>query len=178
MTVRWRRIRALTQRLLKELNIAVPPVPIDRIAAAKGLTILYHKDSDDSISGFLFLGQGQPTIGVNSNHSETRRRFTIAHELGHFLLHRVDHQDAHVDRGFQVKLRDDLSAQGTDVEEREANSFAAEILMPADFLERDLRREQVIDFLDDTFIKDLAARYGVSTQAMTFRLANLRYVTL
>jgi len=178
MTVRWRRIKALAQRLLRDLNITTLPVPIETIASAKGLTIRYNDDRDSDISGFLLLGMGEPTIGVNTHHPLTRQRFTIAHELGHFLLHRVDNKDAHVDYGFQVKLRDDLSAQGTDVEEREANSFAAEILMPADFLERDLRREQVIDFLDEGFINNLARDYGVSSQAMTFRLANLRYVTL
>jgi len=178
MTVRWKRIRTLAQRLLREENIIKPVVPIERIVLAKGLAIRHNTDQNSNISGFLLLGMEQPIIGVNKYHSETRQRFTIAHELGHFLLHRSDTENIHVDYGFQVKLRDDLSSQGTDLEERESNYFAAEILMPADFLERDLRNKKNIYFEDDTFITDLAEQYKVSQQAMVFRLANLRYITL
>lgn len=179
MTIRWKRIRTLAQRLLQEENITSWPVPVERLVAAKGLVIRRNFDDQNSnISGFLLLGIGQPTIGVNAHHADTRQRFTIAHELGHFLLHKVDANNIHVDYGFQVKLRDDLSSQGTDIEEREANYFAAEILMPADFLERDLRDKQSIDLEDDAFTSKLASDYGVSHQAMIFRLANLRYITL
>ena len=182
MAVRWKHIRALSRSLLNELQITGPKVDIYQIVQEKGLSVRhnYDNDNDRSISGFLLMGLTQPIIGVNGNHSETRQRFTIAHELGHFLLHRYDAENLHVDYTFRVKLRDDLSSQGTDIEEREANYFAAELLMPVDFLERDLRNIQTIDFVseDDEFIKELADNYGVSRQAMIFRLANLRYITL
>ena len=180
MAVRWKRIRGLARSILNEFRITSPKVDIEHIVKEKGLSLRYNSDGDSNISGFLLMGLAQPVIGVNKKHPITRQRFTIAHEFGHYLLHRYDAENLHVDYEFRVKLRDDLSAQGTDVEEREANYFAAELLMPIDFLEKDLRNNQTIDFenQEDTFIEELAQKYGVSSQAMMFRLANLRYITI
>jgi Zn-dependent peptidase ImmA (M78 family) len=60
----------------------------------------------------------------------------------------------------------------TDISEVEANQFAAELLMPLKFLLRDLP-EIRIDFESDEKIASLAKRYGVSAQAMAYRIANL-----
>jgi Zn-dependent peptidase ImmA (M78 family) len=80
----------------------------------------------------------------------------------------------HIDRDsvFHVRRRDSESAKGTDPDEREANAFAAELLMPESFLRTDLEN---VGALDDSAISHLASRYGVSSQALTFRLANLGY---
>src|SRR3954470_4270018 len=72
--------------------------------------------------------QGRYIIGINSSHPETRKRFTIAHEMGHLVLHQLD--QVHVDKQFLVKLRDDISSQAIDPHEIEANAFAAALLMP------------------------------------------------
>ncbi|USK87293.1 ImmA/IrrE family metallo-endopeptidase [Peribacillus asahii] len=53
-------------------------------------------------------------ISVNKNHSRQRQRFTIAHELGHFLLHKGT--AIHVDRNFRVNFRNGASSQATDLE--------------------------------------------------------------
>ncbi len=57
--------------------------------------------------------------------------------------------------------------------EREANLFAMELLMPYDFIMRDLREMGQIDVENDPRIKDLARRYKVTEQLMTMRLAQL-----
>jgi Zn-dependent peptidase ImmA (M78 family) len=75
-----------------------------------------------------------------------------------------------------VRLRDDVSSQGTDDYEREANLFAASLLMPRRFLEQDLQAEQWVNLLDDDLLSDLARKYGVSTQALVNRLKNLVYI--
>ncbi|MGB9235802.1 MAG: ImmA/IrrE family metallo-endopeptidase [Terriglobales bacterium] len=82
----------------------------------------------------------------------------------------------HIDHSFRVRLRDDVSSQGTDDDEREANLFAATLLMPKEFLEADLESEEDIDLLDDDFLHGLARRYGVSAQALVNRLKNLGYI--
>jgi Zn-dependent peptidase ImmA (M78 family) len=82
----------------------------------------------------------------------------------------------HIDREFRVRLRDDVSSQGTDDAEREANLFAASLLMPKQFLAKDLGEAEYIDILDDAFLRGLARRYGVSTQALVNRLKNLGYI--
>jgi hypothetical protein len=113
-------------------------------------------------------------IGVNTHHAPARQNFTTFHELGHLLLH--DQEKLHIDNGFRVRLRDDVSSQGTDDAEREANLFAASLLMPRRFLEEDLESEEYVDLLDDDFLSDLARKYGVSSQALVNRLKNLGYI--
>jgi Zn-dependent peptidase ImmA (M78 family) len=173
--VRRKHIRMLVQRLLAEHHIHSTPVDVTGVANALDVEV-QESPAEDDLSGFLYRDRkrNSAVIGVNADHPPNRRNFTAAHELGHFLLHNFD--DLHVDRDFKVWLRSDASSKGTDIEEREANLFAAELLMPAHFLERDIAEIGAIDLLDETIIHGLADKYGVSTQAMTFRLAYLGYV--
>jgi Zn-dependent peptidase ImmA (M78 family) len=118
-------------------------------------------------------GRGHAVIGVNIAQHLNRQRFTIAHELGHLLLHSGD--AVHVDA---IKHRDDVSKKGTEIEEVESNLFAAELLMPAQFLKQDLDRLRTITLLDEEKVAKLARVYGVSSQAMAVRLAHLGYFHL
>ena len=140
------------------------------------------EEADDDLSGFLLQDGGNAIIGVNANHHDNRQRFTIAHEIGHFVLHAREklHVDRR-DRALQLKHRDELSSAGIIVEEKEANLFAAELLMPARFLEKDVAELEPTDLLDEgssSALSQLAERYGVSQQALTFRLANLGYIEI
>src|ERR1700676_3850839 len=68
-----------------------------------------------------------------------------------------DHEQLHVDRAFPtVRLRNDVSSQGVDDAEKEANLFAAEILMPERFLQHDLAGRSSLDLYDEDFIPQLA----------------------
>jgi Zn-dependent peptidase ImmA (M78 family) len=180
-------IRALVQDLLTSHSIPSPPVPVEEIARALGADI-QRRPAEDDLSGFLLRDnkEQRAVIGVNSKHPQNRQRFTIAHELGHFLLHETEkmHVDRE-DRGFQVKLRSKGATSELNVEEREANLFAAELLMPAVLLEKDLFLENDVanigdgfDLLNEKVLLPLARRYRVSSQALTFRLAYLGYIQL
>jgi Zn-dependent peptidase ImmA (M78 family) len=173
--VRRKHIRALAEKLLKEHRIRSAPVPVAEIAKTLGVDVRLEPGEDD-LSGFLYRDRqrNRAIIGVNADHHPNRQNFTAAHELGHFLLHEFD--DVHVDRQFKVWLRSETSSQGTDDEEKEANLFAAEFLMPARFLEKDVETIGEFDLLDEKVIQRLAEDYGVSAQAMTFRLTYLGYV--
>ena len=178
MAVRRKHILRLTEDLLDKHGVSRPPVPVDQIARKLGAEIR-REPTEAGLSGFLLRDTERVIIGVNSNHPSTRSRFTIAHELGHFLLH--EGERVHVDRTgqmFRVKLRGEMASQGTDLEEREANLFAAELLMPEKFIAHDLEKIEELDLEDDALMKRLAKSYGVSVQALTFRLAYLRYVSL
>ena len=148
---------------------------------------LEHPDGDQRDRNFFRVFQNpfltdavstlctaQAVIGVNTHHHPVRQNFTISHELGHFLLH--DQEQLHVDHEFRVRLRSEVSGQGTDEAEREANFFAASLLMPKDFLEADLATEDYVDLLDDEFLRSLSRKYNVSTQALVNRLKNLGYI--
>jgi Zn-dependent peptidase ImmA (M78 family) len=175
--VRRKHIRSLVDNLLAQHRVRSVPVPVTKIAQALGVTV-QKKRADNELSGFLYRDRKRnlAIIGVNADHHEHRQIFTTAHELGHFLLH--DFDDLHVDRQLKVWLRSELSSQGIDDEEKEANLFAAELLMPVRFLGEDVDKIGAIDLEDEDVLRRLAKKYGVSTQAMTFRLGYLGYVQL
>lgn len=173
MAIRRRKIESMIGSLLARHRVDEAPVPVDRIAKAEGARIFYQS-LEDNVSGFLYRDASQTVIGVNTHHAPVRRNFTTAHELGHFLLH--DQEQLHIDHDFRVRLRDDRSSEGTDEAEREANLFAASLLMPRAFLEADLSGQEYVDLLDDDSLRELARKYGVSTQALAIRLKSLGYI--
>jgi Zn-dependent peptidase ImmA (M78 family) len=166
---RYAKIQALVRQLLIGNDVRSAPVPIVRIAHGAGAIVQYHQFNKE-ISGVLVREPGRAVIGVESNQPETRQRFTIAHELGHFLLHEGD--QVHVDRQFRLNYRSAKSSTAEDVEEIEANAFAAAILMPERLLRVDAGRLQ-FDIEDEEAVRELAIRYNVSTQAMAIRLLNM-----
>jgi Zn-dependent peptidase ImmA (M78 family) len=152
-------------------------VPVEKLIRAQGIEIV-KKRFDNETSGFVYVDPDthKATIGLNVSHTKTRQRFTLAHELGHYFLHKSANGGLHVDdRDFFVRFRNDHSADGSDKDEREANAFAAELLMPRTFLQNDIANvgDELSLSADETFLGELAARYGVSRQALSFRLINL-----
>ncbi len=182
MRVRRKHIQNLVGEILSSNNIQSAPVDLKKIAKSLRIEII-KQSADDKIARFLVkdFDSKNALIGVNETHSPNRQRFTIAHEIGHYFLHNF--QGVHFDgknTGLQVYLRDSKSATGQDVDEREANLFAAELLMPETLLEKDVSEIEEIYLLDenDFTIKKLAAKYKVSVRALTYRLANLGYIRL
>lgn len=156
--------------MLKKYAIVSMPVPIERIVKSEGIRLEYAP-LDDELSGLAHIRDDVPIIGVNALHAPNRRRFTLAHELAHILLHHDELERAvHVDRG--SLRRDALSAEGVDPIEIEANAFAAELLMPTHLLISELKRHPV-DLEDDAAVAALAKRFRVSDAAMRYRLNSL-----
>ena len=156
------------------MSITTPPIDVRKVARNLGLDVV-EAPNEDELSGFLLTDAdtGQQIIGVNALHHPNRRRFTIAHEIGHFILHR---DGLHVDRNqnFRVDWRSPNSRTGADKKEVQANQFAAELLMPTRFVREALQASGgLADARDDEFAKSLAKEFQVSVSAMSFRLANL-----
>jgi Zn-dependent peptidase ImmA (M78 family) len=182
MRVRRRHIQNLVNQVLQTNEIQSAPVNIEKIAENLNIQIV-EQSIEDEVAGFLLKGYDSKNalIGVNTHHHPNRQRFTIAHELGHYFLH--DYEGVHFDSkttGLRMYLRNEKSATGTDLEEREANLFAAELLMPENLLEKDLADIEEIYLIDDDdlTIKNLAKQYQVSVRALTYRLGNLGYIEL
>src|ERR1041384_7945755 len=74
------------EALLKKLGLYRVPVAVERVAAGLGLQV-ERADLDD-VSGLLVIEDDKGMIGVNASHPQVRQRFTIAHEVGHYVLHR------------------------------------------------------------------------------------------
>ena len=114
-----------------------------------------------ALSGLLIEFESGPVIGVNRIQPESRQRFTIGHELGHYLLRHHDY--FHIDLGVPAADRD---PPGYDWRrERQANEFAANVLMPAAWV-----RER---FLAGRSVPQLLSDFDVSPIAMGYRLTNL-----
>lgn len=161
------------RQVLDDLGYEIP-VDVEALAKAHGVTVVEH-ELEDSVSGVLMIKDSRGIIVVNGGHHPNRRRFSIAHELGHYLLH-PDAGSVFVDRS-PVFFRDRESSEGIKQHEIDANAFAAELLMPEKDLIAQLN-DRPIDAFDEVSVHRLAARFGVSAQALTIRLTRLDLVTL
>jgi Zn-dependent peptidase ImmA (M78 family) len=148
------------------------PVDVKTLAQRLGVQIL-EDDLPEDISAALDVRK-KPVIFINSAHGLYRRRFSIAHELGHFVLHHPA-GIIHVDK--RTFFRNTQSSEGIEITEIEANKFAAALLMPAAFVREQL--EQYEDFIDieedNDAVMKLAKFFQVSPTAMSFRMQNLGY---
>jgi Zn-dependent peptidase ImmA (M78 family) len=127
-------------------------------------------DMEDGASGILMIENKQSTIGYAKNEGAERQRFTMAHELGHYMLHR--HGDLFIDKEFKTMYRPSSSTPSTEWEEWEANEFAACILMPEHLVKMEMKEIQV-DYDDSNWINQLAKKFKVSQSAMSIRITRL-----
>jgi Zn-dependent peptidase ImmA (M78 family) len=163
--------------LLVQAGISGPPVPVEQLARNVGAAVSYQPFEAEDISGLLYRAAGKmPVIGVNSTNPKVRQRFTIGHELGHLTMHKG--HELILERLVRLNFRGATSTTVSDQEEIEANQFAAELLMPRDFLQHSLTmllRGKPLSDLD--IVRRLAKRFEVSQSAMEFRLTNLGMLT-
>lgn len=150
-------------------RVESPPVDVFGIADSLGIAV-ERADLGEDCSGVLVRSGDKATIGVNWTHHESRQRFTVADEIGHFRLH--DKDTTYVDSHFMVKFRNQDSGTGTRAEEREVNRFAAALLMPARVV-RAAYEANPFDPEDQDELELLTEQFGVSQQAMTIRLSSL-----
>lgn len=137
-------------------------LPIDpvRIARTLGMDVITAQLASN-VAGALVKEKGQdPSIVLNAQDSPNRQRFTCAHEIGHFVRREERGEDYEY-----VDYRDIFSSTGEREEERFANAFAACLLMPEEHVRR-FHREGLSDV-------QMAFRFDVSRDAMSFRIANL-----
>ncbi|MBF6612273.1 MAG: ImmA/IrrE family metallo-endopeptidase [Chloroflexi bacterium] len=152
-------------------------LPVDVVAIARAHNIdVREVPLDESVSGVLIVKDGRAIIGVNVAHHPNRKRFSIAHELGHYFLHGRDAPSNVFVDAAPVFFRDEHSSDGTEYQEIQANAFAAELLMPETLVKAELRKKRV-DAFDEAALHDLAEGFGVSAQALSIRLTKLGLIT-
>jgi Zn-dependent peptidase ImmA (M78 family) len=167
-------IETKARKLLEANDLTRAPVPVEGLAKSLRIDVRYSAGAED-VSGALIRDDDSVVIAVNSAQHENRQRFTIAHELGHFLLHRGT--KVHFDEDFRINYRNAASSDATKRDEIEANAFAAALLMPEPFLRRDWLKLSPEDASIPNAIRSLAFRYKVSPKAMELRLVNLGFVS-
>ncbi len=107
----------------------------------------------DAFSGWASLDTDRPVIIVSSNVPGDRMRFSVAHEIGHLIMHSAP-------RGTMIAM------------EKEADAFAAEFLMPEEAIRQELTQPVTL-----TSVAQLKPKWGVSMQALIYRAHNLRIIT-
>lgn len=163
---------ALT-RFLAAYGGSPPPVDVDelaeslcclRVRLAEDLTGVPGAPAGATLSGMLLPARRE--VWVNVHEPWERRRFSVAHEVGHFLLHAGQDGAAVYCRTGDLRPEPDTPER---LREREANRFAAELLMPAALVTR-----EVADHGPDPTA--LAGAFRVSAVAMAWRLVNLGHL--
>lgn len=123
-----------------------PVAHLVRTLETRGVVLTQLPGVDaETIDAFSAALQGRPVIVLSRKGNPMRQRFSVAHELGHLLLHPDP-------------------VPGDSGHEREANAFAAELLMPADEI-----RDRLPAPVDITALKETADGYGVSVAALAYR---------
>lgn len=147
-------------KVIREFTSRPPPVQTIDLAKALGINVYYVEWPND-VSGRIQRddtngGDSGYAILVNKNHHPNRRRFTIAHEIAHYVLH----QDLIGDGIYDDALYRSGLPQKV---EFEANKLAADILMPLDKIGKALDKSP-------SSVEELAKQFEVSKSAMSIRL--------
>lgn len=158
-----------TQEVISKYKNFSKRVPIVQIASDLGIDVYETKELEDTQSGSITkMDDGSFVIYVNANHPTTRKRFTIAHEVAHFLEHQdyFNENNEHISSYKQpIASLDRAEYNSNEKMEKEANNIAAEILMP----EAPFKR--VWDESDK--ISEVADRFVVSQSAAAIRGATI-----
>jgi len=156
-TPRLREAQAAADALTS--TFSAPPIPVKEIAEQSGVEVVFTSfgESSDRVAGFCDFDARR--LYVNETDILTRQMFTMAHELGHWILHRDYFDD--FPSSYNVLPR--YSRPRENPLEREANIFAANLLAPSRLL-RPVR---------DAGVARLADLFGVSRQMMELRLREI-----
>lgn len=159
-----RRATALLRLYERHFRHASPPIPVDDVAAdLLGLRVAERDDL--GFSGMLIPWRREILLdAAEARESPGRRRFTVAHEIGHWICHcrRAGGDEIH------CRPADVSTDAPSDPREREANVFAAELLMP--------ERVVFAHHADGMPTAQMAQRFGVSELAMSWRLYNFHLI--
>ena len=171
---RFEQIEQEAQKILDKYGLKSAPIDMATVAGYLDLKVITF-EFEGGVSGVLLIErEKQSIIGINPNDGRQRRRFSAAHEIGHYVLHR-DNKSMFSDN-YQVMFRSDNEKS---VEETEANVFAAALLMPCKLVEAEFKKlAHSEDYKsDDELIKALAKKFDVSPTSMSYRLINLNLLS-
>ncbi len=151
------KVISAVQKLYNECGITEPlELPIETIISSKN--ILIKEEQIDGAEGRILMNQDSGIITLNSNiNYYLKKRFILAHELGHFELHR------NLKKGFtdNDETLNHSSQQYFSQEEIEANEFAAEFLMPSQLFKKECKGK----VFNHKVIEHLASKFQVSKTA-------------
>lgn len=161
----WNKLNS-EERETIESHQETAPVKLSSIIKALGLKVK-SSTLPPGISGEIRPeGDSQYVIKVSRHDPERRQRFTVAHEISHYLLHAADIGSGLSD---DVLYRSELS----DRREAEANRLAADILMPTHLIVDWVAKAQALGV--DDVVGYLADKFEVSESAMRIKMESLGF---
>jgi Zn-dependent peptidase ImmA (M78 family) len=154
---RYKKVTEVADSLSKPFS--VPPIPVIDIAESNGVDVVFADfgDAGDRVAGFCDFAAAR--LYVNANDAVNRQTFTIAHELGHWMLHRDYFESNPDDYSILPRFQ---SVGRSDPFEQEANDFAAKLLVPS----------RLLLPVKDAPVSELARIFAVSRMMMEIRLKN------
>lgn len=156
-------IKNIAEGVLRLYSDGEYPVKVLRIAKGLELEVYDATFDKDDVAGMIKAKEKK--ILIAQNDSPLRRRFSIAHEIGHFVLHYYGKLFGEKDQQKHISFRDNTSSLGFSVREIEANFFAANLLMP---------ESKVRELYSEGFnLEEMAYFLNVSKAAMGHRLEYL-----
>ncbi|TMJ20132.1 MAG: ImmA/IrrE family metallo-endopeptidase [Alphaproteobacteria bacterium] len=124
--------RRKAAELISKNRLTSPPVDAERIARLEKVSVLYAGLNDEVKDKVSAYAEPNRVIYVNRDQPPEHKNYAIAHELGHLLLH-----PSYVESSkYQLLLRNTFVGAGKSNEEKEAEAFAAELLVPRKLLDR------------------------------------------
>jgi Zn-dependent peptidase ImmA (M78 family) len=173
-------IRALAEEYASKYNPArISPFPYEHVMQAHDDLKLYFTELDDPlVSGVILFKDDEFNILINIAKPSTRQNFTVGHELGHYFLHKdilradqgiIDGDDT-LDGSKILYRKDGIKDNALVIQvEKEANNFAASLIMPSALVYRVWEATQSIE--------ECARIFTVSVVAMSVRLTELGMIS-
>ena len=155
---RYRVVARRARDLLEEYGYDNPPVNPVAIARDQGFSVKFVTFTGKFVNASGYYDPLEERITVNRDDAPQRQTFTIAHELGHALLH----EDWAETEKYKIQWRDPSRNDNDNPYEKEANAFAANLLVP----------RKMLDEFRDLSDAQLSKLFAVSTQVVRFRRSN------
>ena len=158
-------VREKARKILKAAGQIVVPVDLEKVCVFLGFHYIEVKNFPASLSALCIEQESKKYAAVNASHHLHRKRFSLAHELGHSVLGHTrsySREDVTIDNPPEAA---DLTKNNA-IEEAEANEFAGELLVPLAQLKK--------HFLKTPDIGVLATLFNVSAEVITIRLIATR----
>lgn len=162
---RPQQLEDIAERKLHEHGITSIPVNPLTVAKQEGVSVVNAEFHVPTIAGLIRKTKDTIVIYVKSSDAPSRKKFTVAHELGHLYLHLKDDSGNFIDNDVSLFRSIHEPALALSPQEIEANEFAMALIMPLSNVIRQWKMSHSVE--------DMAVLFDVSVQAMEIRLRDL-----
>ena len=158
------KVEQRAMEVLRQHGLYSLPIDPVQLASRLGVTVNNAKFADDSLAGLIARRGDRTQILVEQTDPPYRKRFSIAHELGHHFLHLLEDGEIVDNRADMFRQKDPVGGHisGARLRELQANWFAAALLMPEEFVREEWAREPSV--------AHMARVFNVSEDAIGYRV--------